>query len=254
MAFTKLFISGNVIETYQYEKQPFNREEYKGLSLERFVESNRRKGTKKDHVELAQDVGRRQDNARRAQVAFGRLCSANFTGSEIPVFCTFTFATGRNIQDGYKLFGLFIKRMRTECGVNFRYVAVPEFGRKGSERLHFHALFWGLELERVRRERKERYFAKIWQYGFIDMVVTNGDVKVGYYLAKYLNKAYKDKRLFGRNSYVCSRNILRPLVYSSFIDNILDYCYNITVDNSPSVCRSYDTLYLGRCDYKLYNI
>jgi hypothetical protein len=216
------------------------------------VGSNRRELPEKESERVAQTMVRRQDNARRAQVAFGRLCSANFDGSEIAIFATLTFREEKSIQDGYALFHVFTVRLRQHYNPSVRYIAVPERGTRNTKRLHFHALFWGLPVEEIKRERETRTFAKVWQYGYVDLVVTNNDVKVGFYLAKYLSKAYQDPQLFKSRSYVASKNIRRPEIFTDFASLILEYEYG---DDAKLVrSKTYDTHYLGKCEYKVFEL
>jgi hypothetical protein len=241
--YTKLIVSGNIIEYYQYEKRTTERGFIRtGLA-----------GHKRQELSDNKRLARRQDNDYRAMVAFGRLCSSNFNSSEVAVFCTFTFKTEQTLSNGYRLFNLFTKRLRFRTKLNYRFIAVPEFGTSNTKRLHFHALFWGFDLEQVRREREARYFSKIWKYGFIDMVITDNSEKIGFYLGKYLRKARFDVRLSNHKAYVCSKNIIRPSIYTSFVPLFLEYVYG--VDNLVlKYSKQYDTLWLGRCDYKLYNL
>jgi len=59
--------------------------------------------------------------------------------------------------------------------------------------------------------------------------------------------------LSSQKAYVCSRNVVKPLVVTSFVPLYLDYVYG--VDNLIlKYSKQYDTLWLGRCDYKLYNL
>jgi len=253
MSYQKLIISGNVVELFNYEKSPFDgKRRAQSCDICTDMDSDRYADTQN-----SQRLERRQDNAKRAQVAFGRLCASNFDTIEIPLFVTFTLYKKDHIysiSEGYACFNVFTKRLRRRFGTNFRYIAVPEFGKKNTQRLHFHALFWGLPVEQFKRERKDRLMAKIWGFGFVEVVVTNNDVKVGYYLAKYLSKSYKDVRLLNHSSYVCSRNIRRPVVHSSFVNLITYYELGLDVDKLPICTKTYDTIYLGQCEFKLYNL
>lgn len=242
--YTKLIISGNMAEYYQYEKQ---RNEYvrKGVSVLPSV------GVYGRETDDTQRMGRRRDSASRAKVAFGRLCSANFGTDTIAVFVTLSFSKEQTIESGYKLFALFTKRLRTRYGSDIRYLAVPEFGNRNTKRLHFHALFFGLPVESLKRERETRDFAKVWGYGFVDVVVTNNDSKIGFYLAKYLSKAYKDPRLLNHCSYVASRNIRRPVVHVDYSSLYFSYLIQ-GVDNSLVRSVVYDTIWLGQCKYEQY--
>lgn len=243
MSYQKLYISGKVVEYYSYERTPNAIEQRR----------NARRGVARDRRELSPTttLGRRQDNTKRAKVAFGRLCASNFGTSEIAVLATLTFRTERQIEDGYLCFNLFTKRLRRRYGTSVRYIAVPEFGTKATKRLHFHVLFWGLPIQELEQERTTRNFASVWEYGFVDLVITNNDVRIGFYLSKYLAKAYSDPKMFKMKSYVASRNILRPEIHTSFSSLILSYTDLSTANLLTE--KHYDTIYLGRAVYQLYN-
>ena len=248
MSYHKLIKSGKKLEHFRYERTPAVIEQ--GSNVLQHLAHDRRKATD------SQTMVRRQDNAHRAQVAFGRLCESNFNQSETAVYVTFSFKPTEiweqpTIQQGYALFHVFTVRLRQRYGTHIRYIAVPEFGKRNTQRLHIHALFWGLPLEEIKQERQTRNFAKVWKYGFTDVVVTDNNVKVGYYLAKYLSKAYKEPKFFGSRSYVTSRNILRPIIYNDFVTLLLEYEFSNT-----QLVRSaiYDTKHLGECQYKEYEL
>jgi len=245
MVYIKLIISGSIGEFYQYEKTPY-------VGIRKGVEVQTDLALSGQFAGEANRLVKRQDSAIRAKVAFARLCLSNFVSTDSSLFCSFTFKTEQDLSSGYRLFNLFAKRMRYSFSPDLRYIAVPEFGSKGTKRLHFHAFFWGLPLELAKTERKDRVIAKIWEYGFVHVELVRDSVKSSYYLAKYLSKNFVDSRFFNRNSYVASRNIRRPVVITEFSTQYANYVYD--VDNSLDLVREYDTLYLGRCIYKRFKI
>jgi len=201
--YSKIIISGSQIETFKYEKLPY--------LLSNNVVKNSNLGKDRIRHTEEQAVQRREDNANRARINFGRLCASNFTSSEIAVFGTLTFKEEQTVRSGYSLFNIFTTRLRKRYGKNVRYIAVPEFGTTKTKRLHFHILLWGLPLEEIKQERATRNFAKVWKYGYIDLVITNNDIKIGFYLAKYLTKTFLDYRLKGMKAYIGSRNLIKPV-------------------------------------------
>jgi len=246
MGYSKLIKSGNIYELYDYERHQSNSRNKENRDVRGRMERVRQSPP-------SERVGKRQDNAGRAKMAFGRLCASNFSGSEIAVYATFTFREEKSLKDGYYLFHLFTVRMRKKYGTHVRYIAVPEFGTRNTKRLHFHALLWNIPLELIKSERKTRYFAKLWKHGFIDLVETDNNPKLITYLSKYLSKSYKNPNLFSFASYSCSRNVYRPEFISSFVSLYLEHI--LPVDNlSLQYSKSYDTIWLGRCDYKIYNL
>ena len=229
---------------YVYEKSPSIL-----MKRGRYVAETTEKPT--EEMLRAKQLVKREDNVKRVSLAFRRLVLSNFVGGEPPIFVTFTFKTDETIQEGYRKLNLFTKRLRYKHGEELRYIAVPEFGKNGTQRLHFHALIWGMPLDLMKEERKLRVLASIWEYGHVDVVVTDGHVKVGNYLAKYLSKAHVRPEMFNQKSYVASRNVFRPIVYTDFVSLTLDYVLEVA---EPIKTKSYDTKWLGRCEYKVYQL
>jgi len=239
MGYTKILTYGNILETYEFERQLPKR---KGIEVARspriFNPYSRR----------------RPDNVRRLRKKFIQLVSANLTGEEIPAFLTLTFSQSVEIQTGYKHFHNFTKSLRYFFGKGLRHIAVPEWGGRSTKRLHYHVLIWGLDEETINTERQTRKIAQIWGQGYVDIIKTDGNVKLAYYFGKYMSKALYNERLKSQKAYVASRNVLRPVSLSNslafgLIDEIFD------VDKSvATIERVYDTMWLGRCVYKRYQI
>jgi hypothetical protein len=135
-----------------------------------------------------------------------------------------------------------------------RYIAVPEFGKKGTKRLHLHLLVWNLPEEIIYYERANRTIANMWGGGFVDLFKTDGSFKLAGYLAKYLSKALSDNRLLGQKSYVTSRNVSRPTYSNSeLMLSYLSDSWELSTLN-PVQCKSYDTMWLGRCNKTTYEL
>jgi hypothetical protein len=182
------------------------------------------------------------------------LVRANLSGTECPVFFTFTMASIVRIELGYRLFTEFIIRLRRKYGQCPRYIAVPEFQKRGA--VHFHVLFWGLPENIVHYERMYRSIQHCWSWGFVDCINTDGSPKLASYVAKYMSKAVFDDRLSGKKAYSCSRNVLRPvfLPYASALDCSVEL---FGVDLSTVVAckrRDFDTKWLGRGRYIKYEL
>ena len=155
---------------------------------------------------------KRRDNAQRSGMAFRRVVCSNLTANENPILVTLTHKENEgDISKSNRLFKLFIQRCRIKYGGAFRYIAVPEFQRRGA--VHYHALFWGLPAGLHSRERETRELANVWRNGFTDIILTDGNEKLSSYLAKYMIKNLQDERLWNHKVYFCSRNIKRPIVF-----------------------------------------
>lgn len=253
MGYNKFIKSGSTFELYEYEKDI-------RISAPRARKVvNARKPCNLDLDIGGADpfsqgyVGKRQDNARRASMAFRRLILCNLTGFNFPLLVTITYAENQeDIRIGYKDFKTFIQSLRYKFGKVFRYVAVPEFQKRGA--VHFHALFWGLPEGIFDTERKTRQLAILWGKGFIYLKKTDGDDRLSSYLAKYMVKAFLDFRLKGQRAYTSSRNCLRPEIVAGFspvwpvVDDL------VGVDNSPLLEKEYMTQWLGKGRYRLFKV
>jgi len=189
---------------------------------------------------------RRQDNIKRLKRDFIRLVRANVEGVGKPYFVTLTFLSIVGIESAWRCFHSYTRRLRRSCGGSFSYISVVEFQKRGSA--HFHILYWGLD-ETLKNERHTRQIQHLWGYGYVDTFPTDGSPKFAQYIAKYMQKAVFDKRLSGQKAYTVSRNALRPVQTSiftsfAFLDEL--------VDGPPCKVNTYDTMYLGRCQYKQY--
>jgi hypothetical protein len=251
MSYNKIIKYGNTLELYEYERKP------------RVVDRRRRALPRNDaahapKVDLGADggdavserkLGKRHDNSRRAKMDFRRLVAANLVGTELPVLITLTCKD--NITDlsyGYKRFRAFIQALRYSYGKSFRYVAVPEFQKRGA--VHFHALFWGLPEEVVSRERTTRAIAMKWGMGFVYYKKTDGHIKIASYLSKYMAKAFTDPRLRNQKAYVASRNVLRPEVAKGV--SPLWPIFDDIKGSVAEVDEKYYSRYLGECRHRIF--
>lgn len=249
MGYNKFILSGNQLELYEYEKECFIKGRQRGYannSLRQDLEDSR------GSTFLDRKFARRQDNSRRSSLDFKRLVQANLTASENPLLITLTFSTNRkDISECARFFHLFTIRMRRTFGSSFRYVAVPEFQKRGA--VHYHALFWGLPLSVEVRERETRKIARLWGEGFIDIVKTDGNNKLATYLAKYMVKAISDRRLLFHKAYFASRNVFRPIRSSGFPS--WWFSGEFPEDTlSLKFTREFSTSWLGKGLFRLYEV
>jgi len=248
MSYHKAIIYGSILELYTYETHRGDiggkrSGTSRGIVLPCVVEGG--------SVELQRQLQKRQDNQRRSEMAFRRLLVSNMGKSTAPLLVTVTYASNQtDITVAYEDWKAFIGSMRYKFGKDFRYVAVPEFQRRGA--VHFHALFWGLPSNLCNEERSTRLVASIWGHGFVDVYQTDGRVEIAGYLAKYMSKAYYDPRMFGKQMYRCSRNIFRPLVEHGVGMFYLSEVYGIGVDNPPCIDKQFQTQWWGTGRYRYY--
>jgi len=212
MGYTKTISYSNVIEIHEYEKD-IRHSGRKGRRLSISSASARLGQVGEDMlIEGKQKPKKRPANARRSSVVFRRLVSANLDQSDPPLLISLTYAENiESLDQGHRDFNTFARAVRDQFGNDAKYIAVPEFQRRGA--VHFHALFWGLPTkELASTERNTRLFQSLWGKGFVDLVATDGDHKIAGYLSKYMAKAFLDERLYGKKAYIASRNIKRPVV------------------------------------------
>jgi len=233
--YTKLIQTGNMIEIYQYQYEPF-------------INKKRKEKQKGNRT-------KRKANIAQSSARFRKLVLANL-GSELPYLITLTFAEEVSYNESRKRTTEFFRRI----GKKYikKYIAVPEFQRKG--RIHYHALIWGIDPKIAQNERNTRILQNEWGYGFVDIKQTDGNEKLAGYLSKYLSKSMQDERLFEKRAYSSSRNVLRPvsITSSSAIEII---CEELSInkeepfgDNKLDKAKVYMTEWLGKCNYYRYKI
>lgn len=244
MGYKKIVQSGNLLEIYEYQKN----------LPERF----KRKIEKVDGKRIKRSFSRREDNARRLRRQFIRIIRSNLTGAECPLLVTLTCFEVLRVDVAFRAFTGFVARCRRCFGREFRYISAVEFQQRGAP--HFHCLFWGLPEKEIENEIKTdsrrpttRRIQNLWSYGTADCRRTDNSPKLAGYLAKYMYKSLLDSRLLGKKAYATSRNIMRPMSFSN--STAFDYADMIWgVDKLVAYEKEFDTMFLGRCHYKSYNL
>jgi len=231
--YTKIVQSGNTFEIYRYEKEP---------------PIPNRKGTQRPRDRQRRTNRRTGLNIERTRKNFIRIVRSNLTGTECPSLITLTMRNIVSIRLAYSCLHSFNLRLRKQFGEGFRYVAVPEFQKRGA--VHFHILYWGLADEIIQNERSNRTIQNLWALGYVDCLPTDGSGKLAGYLAKYMSKSMQDDRLAGQKAYSCSRNIMRPMSYSDSTGLMLPDSFweggEIRLTQ-----RTFQTQWMGSCNYQL---
>lgn len=240
--YTKIVISGDIVETYEYQYKPKNNTA---------TRRSPRKRVKNSAINF-----RREDNVRRMCAKFKRLVWSNLSNGDAPAFLTLTLARDLSYETGRKLHNQFFKRL-AKSGYSLRYISIPEFQLSG--RLHFHVLVWGLSEDIVKNEKNTRFLANQWGYGFIDVFQTDNSPRLAGYLAKYLSKSLYDKRFYAKKAYTTSSNIVRSVslntsVQTSYLKEVIGYDYNELSTVPPLLSKTYDTKWLGQCYYNKYKL
>jgi len=196
--YVKVIKSGDTYEIYKYEREP----------------SPIKRGTRKKSLTNGYRRAARRTplNAERTRKTFIRIVRSNLSRDERPTLITLTMRDIVSIDVAYSCLTAFHNNLRAKFGKGFRYVAVPEFQKRGA--VHFHILYWGLPVEVIEHERTNRTIQNIWALGYVDCLLTDGSQKLAGYLAKYMSKSMQDDRIAGQKAYACSRNVLRPMSFS----------------------------------------
>jgi len=223
-------------------------------------------------------MGRRSfSSLRRAARSFRRIVRSNLGGADAPSLLTLTMYQELPLEASVHLFTAFIARLRRESQTEFRYIAVPEFQKRGA--VHFHVLIWGLNhlachgyfkrdfrgkntfyCETWQEEKCEcttRYCGRLWLRGFSDHFATDGSPKLVGYLSKYMRKTMQDVRLTGEKAYYASRNIMRPVSIAAptlALAKIEVIKQEVIHSGELMNEREFDTPWLGRCTYKRFHI
>jgi hypothetical protein len=232
--YEKVVQSGDLIEIYQYEKEP----------LPKKISSKRRKRYKKF---------RSDKHVKRAVFNFRRKARATLVLGA-PHMLTLTMGEIVDISTAYKLFTEFGVRLRKVYGKSLVWITVPEFQKRGA--VHFHTLIWKLPHEAHITEHDTRGIQNLWGYGYVDVIATDGSPKLSGYLAKYMSKAMHDERLFGKKAYSCSRNALSSVSLNGQASVALfKEDFQIDTDNSdmkPTREREYESKWMGKVRYRAY--
>jgi len=255
MGYNKFIKSGNNLELYEYERECFSKGRPRGYV---FNTKGKDLGDVRSAENAERIFKRRKDNAQRSSMAFRRIVLSNLTPIENPLFVAITFRENRtDIPECARFFRLFIQNLRRQYGKGFRYIAVPEFQKRGA--VHYHALFWGIENKEFllskrlsgRFENISPEWSELHGEGFVFIKDTDGREALSGYMSKYMVKAINDPRLFSTKAYFASRNILRPLINKGFPMWWVEDEYNLNKID-PIVSKRYLTSHLGYGNYKKY--
>jgi len=259
MVYKKLIQSGNQIEIFEYEKEPYT---FRHPPKKNIVRVRRPRYKSRIHF-------KRADNSHRAKIRFNRIVLSNLLSTQNKcAFITFTFASYTTFDEGLVAWNLFTKRYKRTVGCSLLYIMVPEFTQSGS--IHFHALIFDLPSffyddiqagikrgdvvsQTDYQEANNRLLQNIWANGYLDGISTDNNPAIARYLSDYMHKSVQDYRFTGKRAYNISRGLLRPLQ-----TNIQSAITFIQQDqDSKSLTLKYEstfnTSWLGQCIYRRYS-
>lgn len=245
MGYTRILQAGNQLEIYSYTKDyvPPRKRDY-----------GRNKRRKRENAKGSAVVSfRRARSVQRAKKGFFSIVATNLQGTETVTFCTLTCYESLPLRVGYEALKLFFRKIKKKGGnESIRYIAVPEWQKRGS--LHFHVLIWGIDEGIIKKERNTRNFQRCWGRGYADLrIARNNNLAIAGYMAKYLVKGLTDSRLSNNRAYSCSHNIKRPTKAGS---NQLTYYMDMIVPVEKVLASSvvYETMWLGQCTKEVYTL
>lgn len=182
---SKVIISGNVVEVYEFED---------GCLYDFECPKNR---TCSDVIP-EEWQGKRDDNLRRSRQMLRRIIWSNIGVNS--KFLTLTYA--ENMQD-YKVFiedwRRFVQNLRRK-GIKLQYVYVLEYQERGA--IHAHVVIFNdemLPLEAI---------TNAWGRGFVKLNRIKDVKNLGAYVCKYLTKETLAE--YGAHSYHASVGLIRP--------------------------------------------
>lgn len=149
---------------------------------------------------------RSEASVRRARTQVRRLTEANVGkwGNYKPIFSTLTQKENiTSLLTSNRRFRAFIKRANYFFGFDLKYVAVPEFQKRGS--VHYHIVFFNLPFVDLQK------FEALWSHGMTNIQVIKKLDRTGHYLAKYFTKACTDPRMKHKKAYFASKGLIRPV-------------------------------------------
>lgn len=274
-SYRKVIISGNVIEVYEAEKEPYipehkYQDDYDPFHHMDIMNENdfyrdgyTRMINEQNHLEqdrlreltrVDRQDERRQQTVRDARNNVRRLALMNFGVND--KFITLTYKKNmQDIEQADKDFKTFIKRFKYHFNIkNLKYIAVREFQKRGA--VHFHMICdWDKLFTDEKEIRQfERLLGKdIWKHGFVDIKQMDHVDNVGAYIIKYMTKNVSIIFFKGRKIYLCSKGLNRPVVYKGVEAEEIIKKHKLE-QKKEVFTNSYISEYLGTIVYKEYNL
>jgi hypothetical protein len=235
---TKVIVSGDVIEIYEYEKPVLKGYKSNGGRDKKADEEGKEKN--------------RKDALRRARQDVRRIVNANvgsYGKEHTAKFLTLTFRDHvTDLDQAHYEFKKFIQRMNYMLfGVksgNLRYTTIVEFTKKG--RVHYHVIIYNIPFTHV------DLIGKTWGNGWVWINKIDNVDNVGAYVCKYLTKAQDDERLRGRKCYFNSRGLFKPVVIED--EKKTETIKQSLSDEFVTVSTQYENEHLGKIIYRQYNL
>jgi hypothetical protein len=195
-----MIVSGKKVELYHYEEAIFkNKKNNKRINYKKRTKDEVIKQVKEcENEEFKMEV-MRSFSLRRTRAKIIRLVDSN---PDLNAFVTLTFKDNiTDLREANSVFKSFIKRLKRQVK-DLRYLAVPEFQKRGA--VHYHVL--------VNFEMRNEELADIWGQGFVMINKIKHISRLGIYVSKYIGKDLFDLRYFGMRKILSSRNLAKPII------------------------------------------
>lgn len=145
----------------------------------------------------------REKTLRKNKKKVNRLINSNYVAGR-STFLTLTFA--ENMQDidyAYYQYKKFRRNFEYYLGNRLKYVAVPEFQKRGA--IHFHLALFDIGYIPVLDIKR------MWSHGSVHVKQIREVEDVGQYMSKYMTKDTSEA-LRGRKSYFRSNGLNEPVI------------------------------------------
>jgi len=280
--YSKLVVCGDVIFWYEYDKPPTKarskkviQDDFDALNLfDTELRESELKECRKDE--------RRAQTLRDGSNLVRQLALMNFKPEE-STFLTLTYREHVDAGDIFYSddeFKKFFKRLRYHFDEpKVKYLAVRELTKKG--RIHYHLLvnsrlglpslpdgygrYKGIDGKTYNNPiahdyeekfvlEKENVVSEIWRHGWVDVKPLYGEIdNIGAYLVKYMTKNISLELFPGKNFYLASQGLQRPV---SIVGDKADELIQILGlrQKKEVFGNSYITEYQDMCHFKEINL
>lgn len=194
----KVVVSGSMIQVYRYTAPQYRNLTSKVIS----ASSPKDKLIDLEVLPVDKHLQSRGKSNIRARNHVMRLCRSNFTTMNSK-FLTLTFRDPMtDLALANKEFKRFMRNLQRNVGdKSIKYLAVIEFQKNGS--IHYHVL---LDMPYVKQDQ----LFKMWGKGSVTIKRTQRVENLGLYLVKNMTVDDADPKMFGKKSYLTSRNLTKP--------------------------------------------
>jgi len=177
------------------------------------------------------------------QLKLQRLINSNaYISKASPKLLTLTYKQNQtNLQLSKSDFNDFLQRLNYQTNSQLKYIAVPEFQKRGA--VHFHTI-----LLNVPYLPQDKIYS-CWGKGFIKINRIDRINNVGVYMSKYLSKSPSS---FNKKSYLSSQGLNFPIIdYNESSNRVI---YNAIPSRCCIARGSYKTEFQGLVESSVFKL